>query len=184
MPIESGTKEHFFAELKTLIAKAKRLRTSGFDGQEPEAATCHGLILPLLAALGFGNSNIKPEFKILGDSVDYLLKSERPLIFVEAKSLLDKSENLFDGRFRYVDELLRMGANIRTDSHHAVVRGVPMLSGARVTAGDIRAAAALVVAGLRAEGETIIYGARHLDRGYDDLVGKLASVGAALERVS
>ena len=94
------------------------------------------------------------------------------------------TENLFAGRFRYVDELLRMGANIRTDAHHAVVRGVPMLSGARVTAGDIRAAAALVVAGLRAEGETVIHGARHLDRGYDDLVGKLASVGADVSRVS
>ena len=93
------------------------------------------------------------------------------------------TENLFAGRFRYVDELLRMGANIRTDSHHAVVRGVPSLSGARVTAGDIRAAAALIVAGLHAEGETVIYGARHLDRGYDGLVGKLASLGADVTRL-
>jgi type I restriction-modification system DNA methylase subunit len=96
VPIESG-KEKFFAVLQTLIAKAKRLQTSGFDEQEPEAATCHELILPLLSALGFRTQNIKPEFKVLQDSVDYLLKSERPLIFVEAKSLLDcPKTSLFD----------------------------------------------------------------------------------------
>ena len=90
-------KEQFFAKLETLIAEARRLTTRGFDEQEPEAATCHELILPLLAALGFLKENIKPEFKILGDSVDYLLKSERPLMFVETKSLLDcLDKNLFD----------------------------------------------------------------------------------------
>ena len=82
-------KEIFFAKLETLIAEARRLKVRGFGEQEPEAATCHELILPLLDALGFRKENIKPEFKILGDSVDYLLKSERPLMFVEAKSLLD-----------------------------------------------------------------------------------------------
>ncbi len=64
------------------------------------------------------------------------------------------TENLFAGRFRYVDELRRMGADIRTEGHHAVVRGVPRLSGAPVRAPDIRAGAALVLAGLVAEGET------------------------------
>ena len=64
------------------------------------------------------------------------------------------TENLFAGRFRYVDELVRMGADIRTDSHHAVVRGVPRLVGTSVEASDIRAGAALVVAALAAEGET------------------------------
>lgn len=110
MPAESGTKEQFFAELKTLIAKAKRLQASGFGGQEPEAATCHELILPLLATLGFGNDSIKPEFKILGDSVDYLLKSERPLIFVEAKSLRDPAENLFE---EHKEQVLRYIRNYR-----------------------------------------------------------------------
>ena len=94
------------------------------------------------------------------------------------------TENLFAGRFRYVEELLRMGANIRTENHHAVVRGLSRLSGAKVTAHDIRGGAALVVAGLKATGETVISGAHHIDRGYDDLVGKLASVGALIERVS
>jgi UDP-N-acetylglucosamine 1-carboxyvinyltransferase len=93
------------------------------------------------------------------------------------------TENLFSGRFRYIDELVRMGADIRTEGHHAVVRGVPQLSGAPVRAHDIRAGAALIVAALRAEGETLITDCHHIDRGYDDLVGKLRAVGADIERV-
>jgi UDP-N-acetylglucosamine 1-carboxyvinyltransferase len=93
------------------------------------------------------------------------------------------TENLFAGRFRYVEELARMGADIRTDGHHLVVRGVPRLSGAPVRAHDIRAGAALVVAGLAADGDTVISGANHIDRGYEDIVGKLRAVGADLERI-
>ena len=93
------------------------------------------------------------------------------------------TENLYPGRFRYVEELQRLGADIRADGHHAVVRGVPYLSGAPVRAPDIRAGAALVVAGLAAEGETSVTGVHHIDRGYDDLVGRLAALGADIERV-
>ena len=92
------------------------------------------------------------------------------------------TENLFSGRFRYVEELRRMGADIRTEGHHAVVRGVGHLSGARVRSPDIRAGVALVLAGLVAEGETVVTGARHIDRGYDDLVGSLVSLGAKVVR--
>lgn len=92
------------------------------------------------------------------------------------------TENIFTGRFRYIDELRRMGADIRTEGHHAVVRGVERLSGAPVRAHDIRAGAALVVAGLAAEGETEIAGASHVDRGYEDLTGKLAGIGASISR--
>jgi UDP-N-acetylglucosamine 1-carboxyvinyltransferase len=87
------------------------------------------------------------------------------------------TENLFSGRFRYVDELLRLGADIRTDSHHAVIRGVPRLSGAPVRAHDIRAGAALVIAGLAADGETVVADAEHVARGYDDIAGKLRGIG-------
>ena len=93
------------------------------------------------------------------------------------------TENLYPGRFRYVEELQRLGADIRTDGHHAVVRGVAQLSGAPVRAADIRAGAAMVVAGLAATGETSISGVYHIDRGYEDLVGRLAAVGADIERV-
>jgi UDP-N-acetylglucosamine 1-carboxyvinyltransferase len=92
------------------------------------------------------------------------------------------TENLFFGRFRYVEELRRMGADIRTEGHHAVVRGVDRLSGAPVRAFDVRAGAALVLAGLVADGETVITEAHHVDRGYEDLGGKLAGLGAHVTR--
>lgn len=92
------------------------------------------------------------------------------------------SENLFSGRFRYVDELRRMGADIVTEGHHAVVRGVPTLSGTQVSAGDLRAGAALVLAGLAADGETIVGGAGHVDRGYERFAEKLTSLGADVTR--
>jgi UDP-N-acetylglucosamine 1-carboxyvinyltransferase len=93
------------------------------------------------------------------------------------------TENLYPGRFRYVEELSKLGADIRTDGHHAIVRGVERLRGAAVVAPDIRAGAALVVAGLAAEGRTVISGTEHIDRGYDNLVGRLVALGALVERV-
>ncbi|MBA2281324.1 MAG: UDP-N-acetylglucosamine 1-carboxyvinyltransferase [Acidimicrobiia bacterium] len=93
------------------------------------------------------------------------------------------TENIFKGRFRYVDELTRMGADIRTDDHHAIVRGRERLSGAPVRAPDIRAGAALVLAGLRADGETVVRDAHHIDRGYEDFAGRLRALGADVERV-
>ena len=92
------------------------------------------------------------------------------------------TENLFVGRFRYVDELVRLGASITTEGHHAMIRGVDHLVGTTVRATDIRAAAAMVLAGLVAEGETTVTGLDHVDRGYDDLAGRLASLGANVER--
>ena len=94
------------------------------------------------------------------------------------------TENLYPGRFRYVDELQKLGADIHIDGHHAVIRGVEQLVGASVNAPDIRAGAALVVAGLVASGETVINNTHHIDRGYDDLVGKLAALGALVTRRS
>jgi UDP-N-acetylglucosamine 1-carboxyvinyltransferase len=92
------------------------------------------------------------------------------------------TENLYPGRFRYVDELIKMGADVSIDGHHAVIRGVAELTGTRVDAPDIRAGAALVVAGLAARGETVIGNVHHIDRGYDDLVGRLAGIGARISR--
>lgn len=94
------------------------------------------------------------------------------------------TENIFGGRFRYVSELVRMGADIHVDGHHAVIRGCERLSGAPVRAPDIRAGAALVIAALRAEGVTRIVDAHHLDRGYEDFVGKLGRIGARVQRIS
>jgi UDP-N-acetylglucosamine 1-carboxyvinyltransferase len=92
------------------------------------------------------------------------------------------TENLFSGRFRYVDELRRMGADIRTEGHHAVVRGVRRLSGAPVRAPDLRAGAALVLAAMVAEGESVVSDASHIDRGYEDLASTLSALGGDVTR--
>jgi UDP-N-acetylglucosamine 1-carboxyvinyltransferase len=93
------------------------------------------------------------------------------------------SETIFENRFMHVNELLRLGANIQIDGHTAVVQGVPRLSGARVMATDLRASASLVIAGLVAEGETLVDRIYHLDRGYDGMEAKLRAAGADIERV-
>ena len=93
------------------------------------------------------------------------------------------TENLYGAnRFGYVNELVRMGADIRIQGHHAVVRGVDRLSAAPVKAHDLRAGAGLVLAGLAAEGETVVADGFHIDRGYEDLAGKLRSLGADITR--
>jgi UDP-N-acetylglucosamine 1-carboxyvinyltransferase len=92
-------------------------------------------------------------------------------------------ETVFENRMTHVAELQRMGASIRVEGNHAVVRGVPRLSGAPVMASDLRASACLVVAGLAAEGETMISRVYHLDRGYERMEEKLTRVGAVIRRV-
>lgn len=93
------------------------------------------------------------------------------------------TENLFEARFRFVQELARLGADVRTDGHHALVRGRARLSAAPVEATDIRAGAGLVLAGLVAEGETTVYGLAHVDRGYAGFIPALQSLGADVQRV-
>jgi UDP-N-acetylglucosamine 1-carboxyvinyltransferase len=94
------------------------------------------------------------------------------------------SETIFENRFMHVNELVRLGAKIEIDGHTAVVHGVPKLSGATVMATDLRASASLVIAGLVADGQTLVDRIYHLDRGYDRMEAKLRGVGASIERVS
>ena len=94
------------------------------------------------------------------------------------------TETIFENRFMHVPELMRMGANINVHGHaSAIVRGVKKLSGAQVMATDLRASFALVLAGLVAEGETVVNRVYHLDRGYEKLEDKLRGVGADIERI-
>lgn len=93
------------------------------------------------------------------------------------------TETLFENRFRHVPELQRMGANIRVVRNHAVIRGVPALHGAEVTATDIRAGAGLLIAALAARGTSTLHGVEHVDRGYDNLVERLRRCGARIRRV-
>jgi UDP-N-acetylglucosamine 1-carboxyvinyltransferase len=92
------------------------------------------------------------------------------------------TETIFENRFMHVNELVRLGANIQIDGKVSVVQGVTQLSGAIVMATDLRASASLVIAGLVAEGETIVDRIYHLDRGYDRMEEKLRKVGAQIER--
>ncbi len=92
------------------------------------------------------------------------------------------SETIFENRFMHVNELVRLGARIEVDGHTAVVTGVPLLSGATVMATDLRASASLVIAGLVAQGETVVDRIYHLDRGYDRMEAKLRAIGADIER--
>lgn len=94
------------------------------------------------------------------------------------------TENLFEARFRFIEEMVRLGADARTDGHHAVVRGVERLSSAPVWASDIRAGAGLVLAGLCADGATEVYEIFHIERGYPGFVENLRKLGATVERVS
>ena len=93
------------------------------------------------------------------------------------------TETIFENRFMHVNELVRLGAAIDVDGHTAVVRGVERLSGATVMATDLRASASLVIAGLVADGETLVDRIYHLDRGYDQMEAKLRGIGADIERV-
>ena len=97
----------------------------------------------------------------------------------EGSSLL--TENVFEARFVFVDEFSRMGSSIKVEGHHAVIRGVESLSGAPVKAPDIRAGAALVLAGLCAQGRTVVFDAGHIRRGYEDFDHKLRLLGAAVD---
>jgi UDP-N-acetylglucosamine 1-carboxyvinyltransferase len=93
------------------------------------------------------------------------------------------TENVFEGRFMFVNELLRLGAKIQVDGHHAAITGIPQLSAAPVAATDIRAGAGLVLAALVSDGETIIEDAFHIDRGYPDFAAQLVSLGADVSRI-
>jgi len=93
------------------------------------------------------------------------------------------TETIFENRFMHVNELVRLGANIQIDGKVAMVEGVMQLSGATVMATDLRASASLVIAGLVADGETLVDRIYHLDRGYDRMEVKLRGLGADIERV-
>ena len=104
------------------------------------------------------------------------------LTTVKGQSMV--TETVFENRFMHVDELLKMGAIIATDAREARIAGVPTLKGAEVKATDLRAGAALILAGLYAEGKTYVSGVEHIDRGYEDIEGKLKNLGAKIERIN
>ncbi|AEI42595.1 UDP-N-acetylglucosamine 1-carboxyvinyltransferase [Paenibacillus mucilaginosus] len=112
------------------------------------------------------------------------LQSQIMVLLSLADGVSVVKETVFEGRFKHVDELSRMGADIRVDLNAAMIRGVPRLYGATVEATDLRAGAALVIAGLAAQGTTVIEQIHHIDRGYDRIESMLSALGASIHRVS
>lgn len=112
------------------------------------------------------------------------LQAQFMLLASQAQGVSVISENVFENRFMFASELRRMGADVAIEDHHAIVRGAAHLQGADVSSTDLRAGATLVLAGIIAEGETRVHCVNHIDRGYEDYVGKLSSLGATLQRVS
>jgi UDP-N-acetylglucosamine 1-carboxyvinyltransferase len=100
----------------------------------------------------------------------------------EGRSIV--TESIWEGRFKHVDELKRMGANIKVEGKIAVIEGIEKLSGAEVVATDLRAGAAMVVAGLAADGTTAISDIKHIDRGYEKIEHKLTHLGAEIKRIN
>ena len=101
-----------------------------------------------------------------------------------AEGISTITESIFENRFRYVDELTKMGASIKVESNIAIISGVKHYSGARASAPDLRAGAALVIAGLSAEGITVVDDIFYIERGYEAFEKKLASLGAKIQRVN
>jgi len=110
------------------------------------------------------------------------LQAQLMVLLALADGVSVVKEMIFEGRFKHVDELVRMGADIRVDLNSAIVRGVPRLYGATVEATDLRAGAALVIAGLAAQGKTVIEHVYHIDRGYERIEAMFASLGARIMR--
>jgi UDP-N-acetylglucosamine 1-carboxyvinyltransferase len=111
------------------------------------------------------------------------LQAQFMALMTRAEGASEIRETIFENRFMHVQELARLGADIRLDGQRATVTGVARLTGAPVMATDLRASVSLVIAGLAAEGETIVNRVYHLDRGFERLEEKLSSCGAEIERL-
>ena len=112
------------------------------------------------------------------------MQPQMSVLLALAEGTSTVTESIFENRFRYVDELTRMGAQVKVESNIAIITGVEKFTGARVSAPDLRAGAALVIAGLAAEGITIVDDIYYIERGYEHFEEKLASLGAMIEKVS
>ena len=112
------------------------------------------------------------------------MQPQMSVLLVLAEGTSTVTESIFENRFKYVDELTRMGAQVKVESNIAIITGVEKFTGARVSAPDLRAGAALVIAGLAAEGITIVDDIYYIERGYEHFEEKLASLGAMIEKVS
>jgi UDP-N-acetylglucosamine 1-carboxyvinyltransferase len=163
------------ARMVDLGAVVRVLREAGVDVAEEVG----GLRVTRLNGLRGADAMTEP---FPGFATDMQAQFMALMCVAEGASMI--TETIFENRFMHVPELVRMGARIKYHGQSAIVRGVPKLSGAPVMATDLRASVSLVLAGLAAQGETIVNRVYHLDRGYESIERKLSAVGAEIERVS
>jgi UDP-N-acetylglucosamine 1-carboxyvinyltransferase len=157
-----------------------------------------GSVIPLLESAGVEITNTNRGIKVARNGANFTgvdvttepypgfptdLQAQLMALMATANGVSHISETIFENRFMHVPELLRMGADITIEHQMATVRGVPRLRGAPVMATDLRASVCLIIAGLAAEGETIVNRVYHLDRGFERIEEKLSSVGADIRRV-
>ncbi len=157
--------------IRPLIAKLEEIGVTVTEEDDGIHACCEGELKP---------ADVKT-LPYPGFPTDMQAQMMALMLTIKGTSLI--TETVFENRFMHVEEFKRMRANIKIDGRTAVVEGGEPLSGARVKASDLRAGAALIIAGLAAEGETEVTELHHLDRGYVDLAGKLHRLGADIERV-
>lgn len=175
--ITRGKIELINAQMQTLQNPLQILRDAGVQVSE----TPDGILIDATDAVIKGQDIMTDYYP--GFPTDLQAQFLALMLTAEGASLV--TETIWENRFMHVPELMRMGANINVHGHaSAIVRGVKKLSGAQVMATDLRASFALVLAGLAAEGETIVNRVYHLDRGYEKLEEKLKGVGANIERIS
>ena len=186
--IEAGT----FIVAGALMAGEKGLEVTGFDPQHL------GMVIKKFELMGIDidriegglrvhrAASIKPvDIQTLpfpGFPTDMQAQAMVLSALAQGDSII--TENIFENRFMFASELVRMGAEIRVEAHHALIHGVDGFSGAQVTSPDLRGGAALVVAGLIADGATEVSAIHHIDRGYERFVDKLQAIGAHVERLS
>jgi UDP-N-acetylglucosamine 1-carboxyvinyltransferase len=155
----------------------EKLRLAGADVDQPGAGDAFRVVMP--------GRPTAVDFVTLpypGFATDLQPMAIALSAVAEGTSMI--TENVFEARFRFVEEMIRLGADARTDGHHAVVRGIERLSSAPVWACDIRAGAGLVLAGLCAEGTTDVWDVFHIDRGYPSFLENLTALGADVRRVT
>ncbi|SKA97001.1 UDP-N-acetylglucosamine 1-carboxyvinyltransferase [Caloramator quimbayensis] len=157
--------------LESITAKLIEMGVDIEEGEDTIRVSCkdktHGVNVKTLPYPGFPTDLQQPLSVLLSIS--------------EGRSII--TENIWEARFKHVDELKRMGANIKVEGKIALIEGVEKLSGADVVATDLRAGAAMVIAGLVAEGYTTISSIRHIDRGYENIEDKLRGLGAEIKRI-
>jgi UDP-N-acetylglucosamine 1-carboxyvinyltransferase len=160
-----------------LVAVIEKMRSAGVEIEELNQST----LLVKCSANGLTAKDVTTEPHPLFPTD---MQAQYMALMTQAEGVSIINETIFENRFMHASELIRMGANIQISGNKAIVRGKSALAGAPVQASDLRASASLVLAGLCASGETVIDRVYHIDRGYENIVKKLRSVGAKIERIT